>query len=557
MLPRIWDVRDVRESGGRVRPPTIRTITCVERADRPADLAQDLWTEAANLQRDLQIRLAVIGANVAGAALVGVEITLVGLPSSSLSTARSVRDNLISGVVLVVYLVGAIVVENATSRRRLDQSFGWVGQRRTPDPGEVKAVFDYSWIQARRIFGLWLGGALLFVGVNLGFGNNVAFCLRVGLGIVLGGLTSSAVSFLLLERYNRPNLALALEAGRVRPAGRLGLQRRLLFTWALGAAVPVILIVSAPAGLSTAQRADLAVPLVIVGLIALAVGFVLTVLASRSVTQPIDALRRSQKRVEDGDLDIAVRVDDGGEVGLLQAGFNQMVSGLRERQRIRDLFGRHVGTEVARHALSEESMLGGELREASVLFVDLIGSTAMTQRLPAQEVVSLLNEFFSAVVHCAGQAGGWVNKFEGDGALCVFGPPGQLENHAAEALRAARGLRAELDGLAGRHPGFDAGIGVSTGSVVAGNIGAENRYEYTIIGDPVNEAARLSDEAKEDPARVLASGPAVEASGPEAVNWCRGSPRRLRGRDRPTMLYRPAGPLWADAHDDSRSAQTD
>lgn len=138
---------------------------------------------------------------------------------------------------------------------------------------------------------------------------------------MLGGLTSSALSFLLLERYNRPNFALALGQGRARPGGRLGLQRRLVFTWALGTAVPVVVIVTAPAGLSPAQRADLAVPLVVVGFIALAFGFGLTVVASRSVTQPIDALRRSQQAVEEGDLSVAVRVDDGGEVGLLQAGF--------------------------------------------------------------------------------------------------------------------------------------------------------------------------------------------------------------------------------------------
>lgn len=523
-----------------MRRPTVRTIGCVQTVDRSTEAAQDLWAEAASLQRDLRIRLAVIGANVAGAALVAVEITLIGLPTSSLSTARSVRDNLISGGVLLAYLVVAIGVENAISRRRLDQSFGWVAQRRVPDLGEVKAVFHYPWVQARRIFGLWVGGAVLFTGINLAFGNNVAYCLRVGLGIVLGGLTSSALSFLLLERYNRPNFALALGQARARPDGRLGLQRRLLFTWALGAAVPVVVIVSAPAGLSSAQRANLAVPLVVVGFISLAVGFGLTVVASRSVTQPIDALRRSQQAVEEGDLSTEVRVDDGAEVGSLQAGFNQMVSGLRERQRIRDLFGRHVGSEVARHALSEESLLGGELREASVLFVDLIGSTTMAQRLSPQAVVSILNEFFSAVVRCTDQEGGWVNKFEGDAALCVFGPPGQFEDHAAGALRTARILRTELDALAERHPGFDAGIGVSTGSVVAGNIGAEDRYEYTVIGDPVNEAARLSDEAKQDPGRVLASGPAVAIAGGEAAHWRRGTPRLLRGRGQPTELYRPA-----------------
>src|SRR5206468_4244282 len=144
--------------------------------------------------------------------------------------------------------------------------------------------------------------------------------------------------------------------------------------------------------------------------------------------------------------------------------------------------------EVARHALEQGVHLGGERRPASVLFIDLIGSTAMAQRLPPEQVVAVLNELFSAVVRSAADEGGWVNKFEGDAALCVFGPPAGDRDHARHALRAARTLRAGIDELARRHAGVDAGIGVSTGDVVAGNIGAEDRFEYTVIGDPVNEA---------------------------------------------------------------------
>ena len=126
---------------------------------------------------------------------------------------------------------------------------------------------------------------------------------------------------------------------------------------------------------------------------------------------------------------------------------------------------------------------------ASVLFFDLIGSTAMTQRLEPEDVVAVLNDVFGAVVDCVTKEGGWVNKFEGDAALCVFGPPTEHIGHAAAALRAARALRTEFIALAESHPGLDAAIGVSSGEVIAGNIGAADRYEYTVIGDAVNEAA--------------------------------------------------------------------
>lgn len=499
----------------------------------------DPWARAAALQNDLGIRLRVIAANAAGAALVALALVAVGLPAAGISTARSHHADLVSGLVLGAYLFVVVPAEDALSRRRIRRKFAWIDERRQPSKEEVAAVFDYPWVQARQIFAWWLGGALLFTVVDLTFGNNVAYSLRTGVDIALGGLTSSALSFLLLERYNRPVFALALAGEPAEGTGRLGLQRRLLLIWALGAVVPVVIIVSAPAGLSSAQRAQLAGPLLIVGAIALAVGLGLTVVASRSITDPVEILRVAQRGVEDGDLTVEVTVDDAGEVGLLQAGFNRMVAGLRERQRIRDLFGRHVGLEVARQALSEEAQLGGELREASVLFVDLSGSTTMAQRLPPDQVVAVLNEFFSAVVSCAGAERGWVNKFEGDAALCVFGPPGGDLDHAAGALRAARRVRAGLVALAEVHPGFDAGVGISTGTVVAGNVGAEDRYEYTVIGDPVNEAARLSEAAKAHSGRVLASGAAIAAGGQEARRWRSSGTRQLRGREGPTEIYVP------------------
>jgi adenylate cyclase len=501
-------------------------------------VGDDRWDRAAALRNDLGIRVRVTAANVAGAVLVALEVIVVGLPAGN-HGARFHHDNIISALIGVGYLVVVVALEDALSRRRADRTFGWIGERRHPTQNEVGAVFDYPWIQARSILVWWLGAAALFVVLNLSFGNNAAYCLRLGLGIILGGLTSSSLSFLLLERFNRPVFALALAGEPGATSGRLGLQRRLLLTWALGAAVPVLVIVSAPAGLSSSQRARLAGPLLIIGAIALAAGFALTVVASRSITEPIDALRASQGRVEDGDLAVEVPVDDGGEVGLLQAGFNRMVAGLRERQRIRDLFGRHVGAEVARRALSMDTRLGGELRESSVLFVDLIGSTSLAQRLSPEHVVELLNEFFSAVVRSAAAEGGWVNKFEGDAALCIFGPPTEDADHAAEALRAARLMHTALSALATDHPGFDAGIGVSTGMVVAGNVGAEDRYEYTVIGDPVNEAARLTEAAKLDPGRVLASGAAFAAAGEEAIHWRRCGAQVLRGRAEPTELYGP------------------
>jgi adenylate cyclase len=221
-----------------------------------------------------------------------------------------------------------------------------------------------------------------------------------------------------------------------------------------------------------------------------------------------------------------------------------MVGGLRERERLRDLYGRQVGPDVARAALEQGAELGGRRAEISALYIDVIGSTALAEREAPERVVALLNDFFAAVVEVVDAHGGLVNKFEGDAALCVFGAPAALEDHAGHALAAARDLQRAVGALDG---GLDAAIGVASGTVVAGWVGAETRFEYTVVGDPVNEAARLSEAAKRRPARMLASAVALERAGrSEAARWRFDGELRLRGRSTPTRLAVPVGAARAD-----------
>jgi adenylate cyclase len=286
-----------------------------------------------------------------------------------------------------------------------------------------------------------------------------------------------------------------------------------------------------------ASTERLAVTMLALGLVGTVVGWGAIMVAARSVSDPVKAMRAALARVEEGDTTVQTPVYDASEIGLLQAGFNRMVAGLRERELLRDLFGRHVGEDVARNALDRGLELGGETREVAVLFVDLIGSTAMAAKREPAEVVATLNAFFSIVVEEVSVRGGWVNKFEGDAALCVFGAPTGHPSAAASALAAGRALH---DRLARELPEADAGIGLSAGSVVAGNVGAAERFEYTVIGDPVNEAARLTELAKGTPARLLASEAILERAGAaEAGRWELGEQVTLRGRDRVTRLATP------------------
>jgi adenylate cyclase len=241
--------------------------------------------------------------------------------------------------------------------------------------------------------------------------------------------------------------------------------------------------------------------------------------------------------VREGDLDTEVTVYDASEVGQLQIGFNRMLEGLRERERLEDLFGRHVGEQVAREALDQGVELGGEIREVAILFVDVIGSTTIASERDPQDVVELLNEFFRVVVDTVHNHDGWVNKFEGDAALAVFGAPNTLDHPEDEALAAGRAIARRIRDEA---PECEAGIGVASGEAVAGNVGAKERFEYTVIGEPVNEAARLCELAKSTPTHLLASSETVQnASESERSHWTFGDTVTLRGHDEPTRLALP------------------
>jgi adenylate cyclase len=269
--------------------------------------------------------------------------------------------------------------------------------------------------------------------------------------------------------------------------------------------------------------------------VVLVFGLLVTVLNARSVVAPLVSVRRALGRVQDGDLEQRVPVYDATELGLLQAGFNHMAEGLAEREHLRDLFGRHVGQEVARAAASGDVELGGETRCVTVLFVDLVGSTTMAAGRDPAEVVELLNGFFEVVVDEVDRHGGLVNKFMGDAVLAVFGAPVDLPDHATRGLRAARAM---VERLAAEQPTIDAGIGVFTGETVAGNVGTRSRLEYTVIGDAVNAAARLTELAKDVEGRVLTCAETVgDASEDEAARWVRHDTVTLRGRTSETELF--------------------
>jgi adenylate cyclase len=493
----------------------------------PSDLERRLWRPYAAL---------MIGANVIGVAVVFALVRWV-LPLPHIDDPGRARETNV--IALAAYLLFAVPAGVLWVLRLLRPVLDWLRADRPPTAAEQRVALLAPARELVVHAVLWTIGGIAFTLLNWRYDAHLA--LIVAITVALGGAATCAVAYLLAQRIMRPIAARALAAAVPDDPALPGIAMRLLLTWALGTGVPVLGLTLVGAGeltgVLTASADRLAATAVSLGGIALATGFAVMALTARSLADPLEGLRAAVGRVQRGEAEAHVDVDDGSEVGLLQAGFNRMVEGLREREELRDLFGRQVGEDVARQALERGITLGGEEREVAVLFIDLVGSTELAHDRPPGEVVELLNEFFCVVVAVVAEEGGSVNKFVGDAALCVFGAPLPHDDAAGGALRAARTLRRRL---AQEVPQCDVGIGVSAGTAVAGNIGASERYEYTVIGDPVNEASRLTELAKQHDERVLASKAAVQrAGGGEAEHWELGSTETLRGRASPTRLAAP------------------
>ncbi|WP_067901060.1 adenylate/guanylate cyclase domain-containing protein [Nocardia vaccinii] len=481
----------------------------------------------------LLLTLWVLAANAVGVAVV-ILLATVGIPYPDVFAAE-VRD--IVFVYLPIYVVAAFVVGAALGTAVVVRMLRWASDTEpAPTRRQARSAFRAPWVLAAMQAILWIVGTVL---VTTLYGIRDPELIPKSLLISLfSAAVVCAASYLFTEFAMRPYAALALAAHP--DMRRRDLTVRALVTWLLGSGVPaagVVLVVAFGAADDRTTKRDLLLSVGIIGVMSFCTGLLLTYLGTDRIGAPLRSVIHGMENVRRDGRTETIVVYDGTEMGELQAGFNAMVDGLTERERLRDLFGRHVGPDVVRAALDRGVRLGGETRDVGVLFVDVVGSTALATRLPPHEVVETLNRFFGVVVAAVNRRDGLINKFEGDAALAVFGAPTPHPDPAGAALDAAAEIAREL---AAADLGIDAGVGVSYGEVVAGNIGAEDRYEYTVIGDPVNESARLSELAKRDTRLPLASERAVAAaSGIREQSWNAADAVVLRGRTAPTQLYQP------------------
>ena len=457
---------------------------------------------------------AAIASNVIGA-LVVVVLAVFVLPHPAVEDRDEVV--LVNLVTASIYLVVAVAIGTLWGLARLRRTHRWLIEDRRPDDEEQARALRLPLAHMRMIGVLWLAAVVVFTVLNARWSGILA--LTVGITVFLGGATTCAISYLLVERVTRPAAARALAYGApdrpllpgVMTRAHAGLGTRRWRAHARPDRARDLRPRRAPHRLAAARGNG--------------------ALAQRGVAArgPVRDLAGGAQHRRPGACRCATRCarwraatstprcrcSTAASWDCCRPASTAWCTGCASARRSVTCSGARWATTWRARPSSAASSWVARRCEVAVLFVDVMGSTEFASERPPTEVVERLNEFFGVVVDVVEEHGGWVNKFEGDAALAVFGAPVPSDDAAGAALAAARELAGRLPDEVAE---LDAGIGVSAGKAVAGNVGAESRFEYTVIGDPVNEAARLSDSPSPTTAgwwrpRPRSTGPAKRRPG--------------------------------------------
>ncbi len=466
----------------------------------------------------------VAGGNLAGALVAFCYFRFID-PS-----ANSPRVGLFE-IVFSVVAFSLLVVTGTIISRRWSRPLGpWLHEEipSEPAPAAVRRLallvpFAYAfhtilgWILAGLVWGaLWdyLGGR---------FSLSTAVRLVFGITVIGGGVTAAFI-FFAIEHYWRRLLPRFFPEGdlsAVPRAPRFPVRTRLLAIFLLVGVVPLTLlaVLSYTSALSllgadaTAARA-IVDELRLIILFLLAIGLVaavgLSVFAANSVAGPLKRLEAAMVEVERGRLDGRAPVLSTDEIGAVAEGFNRMLHGLREREIVKETFGKYVTPEIRDEILAGRIRGEGELTEATILFADLRDFTPWVEATVPRQVVQDLNEYFTEMDQAIRAHRGLVLQFIGDEIEAVFGAPIATGDHAEMAVRAAIEMRRRLHEWNARReaagkPALRHGIGIHTGTVLAGNIGGAERLSYALVGDPVNLASRIQGLTKDFKVDILIS----------------------------------------------------
>lgn len=479
----------------------------------------------------------IVAVNLIGAAAV-VVISFLVLPLPHLVNRTHVR--IVDGSVAGGYALLAVIVGAYIGTRGLRTVRDWLLASREATLEEqrsiLRAPMRLFWVQ----IGCWMVAAVLF-GVLDGY-RGTLFGERVAITVAITGLVTASFAYQFTERVIRPAAIRAFVNGPPEDVKVPGVAGRALLAWGTGSGLPALGIVMigvlALVG-DPDSRTQLGLCMVTIGGVVVVIGLLAASRAAVATVEPLESVRRGLERIENGQYDIRVPVYDSTQIGQLQHGFNQMAAGLAEREKIRAAFGTYVDPEVAQHILEADSQLSGEEVEVSVLFMDVRGFTTFSEENPPGVVVESLNSLFEAVVPIIQEHGGRVDKFIGDCIMAVFGAPVHYDDHALRAVRAGMDMVRKVE--SGGAGALRVGIGVNSGQVVAGNLGGGGRYEFSVIGDPVNVAARVESTTRKT-GDVLLVAERTQELLDGAVELVERPEVPLKGKTETVRLYAPALP---------------
>jgi len=407
-----------------------------------------------------------------------------------------------------------------------------------------------GWVMAALVWGViwpWFAGYLAWDS-----------SLRQAFGIIfVTGAMVALFIFLASERLWRERLPILFPGGDLAATGarHLRVRTRMLVVFLMMSIVPMLVLsvatvvrVRGMRGMDVdAARSALAnlitVQSILVG-IGLLLALTLAWFVSDSVAKPLGKLLSAMGQVEQGQLDVRCPVVSNDEIGAVTEGFNRMVTGLRERETIREVFGRYVSPQVRDEILAGRASLDGGQCEVTILFADLRGFSTWAETSPAVEVVQGLNAYFTEMDIAIRAHGGLVLQFIGDEIEAVFGAPLPDAQHAAHAVAAAADMQARLEvwnrsrRAAGQRE-LHHGIGIHSGTVLAGNIGSSERMSYALVGDAVNVASRIESLNKVLGSTILVSGTTRDLL-PDPSGLRPLEATRVKGRSAEVEVYRLA-----------------
>jgi class 3 adenylate cyclase len=471
-----------------------------------ADVQRKIWASAAIL-------------SLLGAFIVYLYFSVIDpLPqgSDSIQTITPVGLIIFLAVLVITFFAGAVWRQRSNRRIAHWYSFLAKGEPAKDIPVEVRReVLHFPLMTTVRTMTMWLLAGLFFGLYNGSFGTFLGIA-------VIGGSLTTILTYLVVETLWRPVIPVFFQDGGLDAvrAFRLPVLGRLVVVILLVGILPPVVLVNLTwqraRSLTAAQNPQAILEnLFVLEIYILAAsilsGIALGVFVTRSVTRPLKTIQSAMTRVEQNDFDTSVAVTSNDELGYLSERFNHMVAGLRQGELLRRLFGLYVSPEVAQAAVETGAGLGGELVTSTILFSDLRDFTSISERMPPDSLIDLINRYMAVMVDSITRHGGIVTRFGGDSIMAVFGSPlNPSSRHAAQAVQAALDMRRALQAFnqeqaALREPILRMGIGIATGQVVAGNVGGKDRIEYTLMGDATNLASRLQDKTKELGSEILLS----------------------------------------------------